>query len=120
MHACTINSTGSDSGSLTLCVYRMVKSVSEGTFAEVHVYRDGETLAIKVLIADSYLLNSEFGVYPYVQIIPIKGSLYTGNCTIIYGTWCIMIFLVILILFLLLFIQFISCPFLLLLLLFFL
>ena len=60
MHACTINSTGSDSGSLTLCVYRMVKSVSEGTFAEVHVYRDWETLAIKVLIADSYLLNSEF------------------------------------------------------------
>ena len=50
---------------LLLCVYRMVKSVSEGTFAEVRVwlyYRDGETLAIKVLIADSYVLNSEFGV----------------------------------------------------------
>ena len=43
---------------LLLCVCRMVKSVSklgEGTFAEVFGYTTemGETLAIKVLIADS-------------------------------------------------------------------
>ena len=49
-------------------MYRMVSvsKLGEGTFAEVFgcTTEMGETLAIKVLIADSYVLNSEFGVYP--------------------------------------------------------
>ena len=49
-------------------MYRMVSvsKLGEGTIAEVLavLQRLGETLAIKVLIADSYVLNSEFGVYP--------------------------------------------------------
>ena len=58
-------------------MYRMVKSVGrlgEGTFAEVFgcTTEMGETLAIKVLIADSHVLNSS--LVPYISYVQLKGA----------------------------------------------
>ena len=82
MHACTINSAETalhDSGFLTLCVYRMVKSVSklrEGTFAEVFgcTTEMGETLAI------CSVLSSDFGCIPGILHMCKSSQLKGASC----------------------------------------